>query len=79
MALFGQIAEFVSEEEEWPQYVECLEHYLCTNAIDEEVVFLVWGSNVQPLEAHLRDPSEARKVGCGQLRVLADPQVLLEH
>jgi len=34
MALFGQIGEFVSEEEEWPQYVERLKHYLCANAID---------------------------------------------
>jgi len=36
MALFGQIGEFVSEQEEWPQYVECLEHHLCTNTIDGE-------------------------------------------
>ena len=31
----------------------------------EEVVFLVWGNDVQPLEALLRDPSEERKVGSG--------------
>ena len=36
MALFGQIGEFVSEEEEWLQYVERLEHYLCANTIDGE-------------------------------------------
>ena len=45
MALFGQIGEFLPEEEEWPQYVERLQHFLCANAIDSEerkrAVFLV--------------------------------------
>ncbi len=36
MALFGQIGEFIPEQEEWPQYVERLEHFLCANAITNE-------------------------------------------
>ena len=36
MALFRQIGEFVLEQEEWPQFVERLEHYLGVNAIEEE-------------------------------------------
>jgi len=34
IGFFGQIGEFVSKQEEWVQYVERLEHYLCANAID---------------------------------------------
>ncbi len=36
MALFGQLGEFLPEQEEWPQYVARLEHFLCANGIDSE-------------------------------------------
>ena len=39
----------------------------------------MWGSDVQPLEALLCDPSEVRKAGSGQMKVLLEHQVLLEH
>ena len=49
MALFRQFGEFVGEEEEWPQYVERLEHYLCTNTIDgEDRRHAVFPSTISP-------------------------------
>ena len=32
-ALFGHIGEFIQGREQWPQYVECLKHFLAANRI----------------------------------------------
>ena len=34
-ALFGSLAEYDSDKEEWPQYAMCLDHFFTANAITE--------------------------------------------
>ncbi len=63
MALFGQLGEFSLEQEEWPQYVERLEHFLCANGIDSEerkrAIFLsIIGPTTYKLLCSLISPSK---------------------
>jgi len=34
MATFGQVSAYEESQEEWKQYVECLEQYLITNGVE---------------------------------------------
>lgn len=35
-ALYGHVGEFVEGQEEWPLYVERLEHYLAANSVTDD-------------------------------------------
>ena len=63
MALFGHIGEFAEGHEEWPHYVERMEHFLSANGIDsnerKRAVFLsVIGPRIYKLLCSLVAPAK---------------------
>ena len=90
MALFGQIGEFVPGEEDWPQYVERLEHFLCANGIETEerrrAVFLATiGPKVYKLLCSLLSPVKPVEKSLAQLVAVLNshyspkPSVIVER
>ncbi len=62
-AIFGQVGEYCERQEEWPQYVERLGHFLTANGIEEEArkktVFLsVLGPKTYKLLGSLVSPAK---------------------
>ena len=61
MATFGSVSEFNEQSEDWPQYIERLEHYFIANDIDDEgkkrsILLSVVGSKTYKLIKNLLSP-----------------------
>ena len=64
--MFGKVSEFDSAKEEWPQYVERLEHFFEANKIEDEgkkrsILLRVVGPTVFKLIRNLVSPAKTEE------------------